>query len=152
MKKPPETYRAFVDRLADLFDQIPPETIEDAAQELRDAGLDSDAIGQRMKILAEQTLVRSRLNWRTNAAEERVRALEKLTHFVTRVPEARSEVETAIRQVLRTITQARRFARRKCVDFRNFAEATDEDLEKLTLRAGIPAYAGRGRSLRIKTE
>ena len=130
MKKPPETYRAFVDRLADLFDQIPPETIEDAAQELRDAGLDSDAIGQRMKILAEQTLVRSRLNWRTNAAEERVRALEKLTHFVTRVPEARSEVETAIRQILERSP--------KLVDlpavsahFRNFAEATDEDLKSL---------------------
>jgi hypothetical protein len=130
IKKPPETYRAFVDRLADLFDQIPPETVEEAEQELRDAGFDPEAVGQRMKILAEQTLARSRLNWRINAAEERGRVVDKLTHFVARVPEARSELETAIRQILERSPQ---FGNLPAVTahFRNFAEATDEDLKSL---------------------
>ena len=49
IKKPPETYRAFLDRLEDLFDQSPPENAKDAEEELRDAGLDPELVGQRIE-------------------------------------------------------------------------------------------------------
>ena len=94
-KKPPETYREFLDRLADLFDEVPPESLEEAEQELRDAGLDPEAVGQRMSELAAQTLARSPLNWRVSAAEERRHALGQLTHFKAAVPKTRSETEGA---------------------------------------------------------
>jgi|GraSoiStandDraft_41_1057321.scaffolds.fasta_scaffold876464_2 hypothetical protein len=132
IKKPPETYRAFVDRLADLFDQIPPEDIEEAEQELRDAGVDPEAIGQRMKNLAEQTLARSRLNWRAEAAAERRHALDKLTHFAARIPEARSGLEIAIREILERSPHLGNLPA-VTAHFRNFAEATDEDLRSLLL-------------------
>jgi len=131
-KKPPETYREFLDRLADLFDEVPPESLEEAEQELRDAGLDPEAIGQRMSELAARTLARSPLNWRVSAPEERHRALGQFTHFKATIPETRAEIEVAIRQILE---QMPHLAQSPAVTthFRNFEEAGDEDLRSLLL-------------------
>ena len=95
IKKPPETYRTFLNRIADLFDQIPPEDINEAEQELRDGGLDPETVGQRMSVLAEQTLARSHLNWRSEAAAQRRQALDQLT-LRARIPESRYELENKI--------------------------------------------------------
>lgn len=132
IKKPPETYRAFLDRLEDLFDQSPPENVKEAEEELRDAGLDPEVVGQRMRAIAEQALTRARANWWTKVAVERRHVLDKLTQFAAHIPEARSGIETAIREILK---QSPRLSDLPMVTahFRNFAEATDEDLKSLLL-------------------
>jgi hypothetical protein len=132
IKKSPETYRAFLDRLEDLLDQSPPENVKEAEDELRDAGLDPEVVGQRMRAIAEQTLARSRANWWAEAAVERRHALDKLTQFAAPIPDARSGIEAAIRQILQQSPRLRDLPT-VSAHFRNFAEATDEDLKSLLL-------------------
>ena len=132
IKKPPETYRTFLNRIADLFDQIPPEDINEAEQELRDGGLDPETVGQRMSVLAEQTLARSHLNWRSEAAAQRRQALDQLTHFAARIPESRYELENKIREILERSPHFQQLPT-VTAHFRNFTEASDEDLKSLLL-------------------
>jgi len=130
IKKPPETYRAFLDRLEDLFDQSPPESIKDAQDELIDAGLNPDAIGERIKAVADRSLARARASWWAEAAAERRSALANITRFTTRIPDSRRDVEAAIRDILQQSPSLNDLPAIS-THFRNFAEATDEDLKSL---------------------
>ena len=142
IKKPPETYRTFLDRLEELFDQSPPESIKDAQDELTDAGLDPDVIGERIKAIADQSIARARESCWTKVAAERQSALGSLAGFIAQTPDSRTDIEAAIRQILH---QSPGLKDRLTVSahFRNFAEATDEDLKSLLFELEF---------LRLKTE
>lgn len=132
IKKPPETYRAFLDRLEDLFDQSPPESIKDAQDELIDAGLDPDVIGERIKAIAGRSIDRVRASLWAEAAAQRRSALANIARFKTHIPDSRTGVEAAIRDILQQ-SPALKDLPAISAHFRNFAEATDEDLKGLLL-------------------
>ncbi len=132
IKKPPETYRAFLERLEDLFDQSPPESIKDAQDEIIDAGLDPEVIGERMKAIADRSISRARANWWAEAAAQRRSALAYITRFTAHIPDSRPGIEAAIRDILQQSPGLKDLPAISA-HFRNFAEATDEDLKSLLL-------------------
>jgi hypothetical protein len=131
-KKQPETYRAFLDRLEDLFDQSPPETIKDAQDELVNAGLDPNVIGERIKLIADRSIAHARSNWWAEAAAQRRNALANINRFTTQIPDSRPAIEAAIRDILQQ-TPGLKDLPAISAHFRNFAEAADEDLKSLLL-------------------
>jgi hypothetical protein len=132
IKKPPETYRAFLDRLEDLVDQNPPENVKEAEDELRDAGLDPEVVGQRMKAIADRSIARARASWWAEAAAQRRSAVANITRFTTHIPDSRPSIEAAIRDILQQSPGLKDLPAISA-HFRNFAEATDEDLKSLLL-------------------
>lgn len=61
MKKTPiKTSAEFLRAIANLFDEIEPETPEEIDEVLREAGYDPDEIGKRMKAVAEKTLAETK--------------------------------------------------------------------------------------------
>ena len=52
-RKPPGTDVEFIDRIGELFDAVPPEGQAEAEEVLREAGLDPDAVGDRLAQFAK---------------------------------------------------------------------------------------------------
>lgn len=97
--KTPQTNADLMRALADAFDAVPPEDLEEARQELRSVGLDPDEIGKRLGQLARQSLETSPLNWRVRAERERTEALAKLKS-VPPILKPRQELEFELREIL----------------------------------------------------
>jgi len=127
-RQPPATEEELVHAFADLFDEVGPDTSEEIDAVLREGGHDPDTIAARMKSIAERALSRSPLNWRNRAQQELEAERSKLDRVTPIVRRGREEIIAAIQQLLSRL-QARQLAPAHA--YRNFDQATDEDLASL---------------------
>jgi hypothetical protein len=127
-RRPPATEEELVHTFADLFDEVGPETPEEVDAILREGGHDPDTIAARMKSIAEHALARSPLNWRNRAQQELEAERTKLDRVTPVARHDRSEIIAAIQQLLSRL-QAHQLAPAHA--YRNFDQATDEDLASL---------------------
>jgi hypothetical protein len=127
-RRPPATEEELVHTFADLFDEVGPETPEEVDAILREGGHDPDTIAARMKSIAERALARSPLNWRNRAQQELEAERTKLDRVTPVARHDRSEIIAAIQQLLSRL-QAHQLAPAHA--YRNFDQATDEDLASL---------------------
>lgn len=128
-QKKPESYEDLVDALANLFDEVGPETLEEVDAILAEAGYDPAEVAERMNAIARHAKLDSPLNWRNRALkgirDERVR-LESLERPTVK---GRIEIIAAIQELIRRI----RGEQYKLVGahFRNLERASDNDLASL---------------------
>jgi hypothetical protein len=97
--KGPQTNAELIRALSEAFDSVPPESLEEASEELSSIGVDPEQVARRLGEYARETLKRSPLNWRVRAEEQRTQALARLRALApTQKP--RHELESAIREIL----------------------------------------------------
>ncbi len=99
-RKPPSTDAELIERVGELFDALLPEGLAEAEEVLREAGLDPDAVGNRLAQFAKATLASSSLNWRQRAKVERENALAQFDKYRTRQPRAVSDLKKQIASIL----------------------------------------------------
>jgi hypothetical protein len=97
--KGPQTNAELIRALSEAFDSVPPESPDEATEELRSIGADPEQISKRLGEYAREALKRSPLNWRVRAEEERIEALARL-RAVAPVQKPRHELESDIREIL----------------------------------------------------
>jgi hypothetical protein len=127
--KKPQTNADLIRAIADAFDAVPSEDLDEARQELRSVGLDPDETGRCLGQFVRESLETSRLNWRVRAERERTDALAKL-RSVPPILKPRQELELEIREILAhgsadTRTAARAFFHK------HQGRASDADLASL---------------------
>lgn len=130
-RKPPVTDDELIKAVADAFDQIEPETPSEIDAVLREAGHDPERVATEFKALAEQELEQSPLNWRKRARAEMEKEKTRLEGFEpsTLVPVRRADLIAAIQKLMSQLgsnTDSVALAH-----FRNFDQATDEDLASM---------------------
>ena len=130
--KSPNTNAELIECLADLFDAVTIEGEAEAEEILRDAGLDPDAVGDRIAQFAKTTLDRSSLNWRQDAKVERENALAYFENYRQEQPPSVSDLKAQIagilaRQPNRSLPDTVR------AHFYKLEHATSKDLESLLL-------------------
>lgn len=128
-EKKPQTSADLIRALAQAFDAVPPQNLDEARQELQSLGLDPDKIAKRLGNFAREVLKSSPLNWRAQAEEGRTAALRKL-QAIRRPQKPRHELEADIRKAL---THARPESREAARAFfhKLEGEASDSDLASL---------------------
>lgn len=122
-----KTSKDLLQVLADLFDEIGPETPEEIDATLREAGYDPDQVGARMAAAAERAIAQSPLNWRNRARQEREAAERKLSGFDSRAPQRRNDLLAEIRRLGDLLGPRQAVA----VQYRNLDDIPDGDLESL---------------------
>ncbi len=124
-RKQIETSEELVRVFADLFDELAPETIEEADAELRSAGYDPAEVGTRIEAAAKRALAESPLNWRTRAQRELETERARISGRGEPAQRSRTELMAAINQVLQ------QFGGQLAYAHRNLESETDEDLASL---------------------
>ena len=127
-RKPLETSEDLVQALADLFDEVEPETPEEIDAVLRECGHDPDAVAARMRALAERAIVNSPLNWR-NRAQELEKERASLASFVSSLPRSPEEIVAVIKQLLSQLEGDQ--SKLVPAYYRNLDKASDGDLATL---------------------
>ena len=132
MKRKPETDQDLIDALADLLESAEEdESLELVDEELRAAGLDPEAVGQRMAEVAQGAYRASPANWRQRAQAERAAAERQLRQRATRQEQQdRDEIVERINSIVAR-SPGPQDAPQIQAHFRNFEHATDEDLANL---------------------
>ncbi len=128
-QKCPKTERELIEALADLFEEIPPETGEEADEVLRDAGLDPELVAKNMREFAEGVLAKSPLNWRNRAEHERAEAKRRLRGFESSMPSDRQGLLAEVSTLLERVRCQHQGL--VAVEFRQFEESSEEDLRSL---------------------
>ena len=130
--KPPKKDRTEADILrtiADLFDQVLEDDMDEVDATLRGFGFDPDEVGARMKAVADKALAESPLNWRNRAPSELARARAKLDEYASTVNLPIAQLRELASSLMAQIEQ--RHGRPALAHFRNLEEVTDEDLASL---------------------
>jgi DNA-directed RNA polymerase subunit F len=125
---PPKTSEDLVRAVADLFDEVEPETQEEIDAVLREAGHDPDEVAARMKVVAERALASSPFNWRNRAQRELADERARYERLASVLPRSRADILSAIQALL---AQLGGRTQQAYAHFRNFESATDEDLARL---------------------
>jgi len=128
-EKKPQTSADLIRALAEAFEAVPPQNLDEAREELQSLGLNPDKIGTRLAEFAREVLKSSPLNWRARAEQGRTAALEKL-HAIRPPQKPRHELEADIR---RALTHARPESQELARAFFHKLEghASDSDLASL---------------------
>jgi len=129
-RKPPGTDAELIERVGELFDAVPPEGQAEAEEVLREAGLDPDAVGDRLAQFAKATLASSPLNWRQRAKAERENALAQFDKDRTEQPRAASDLKVQITSILARQPQLGALPTVR-VHLHKFEHASSKDLESL---------------------
>jgi hypothetical protein len=122
-----ETSEDLVHILADLFNEVSPETSEEIDDELRKAGYDPDEVAERMKSVAERAIANSPFNWR-NQEQELAGERARLEHSTLPPGKNRMQLIEAIKQLLAQLGGNAKLIQ---AYYRNFEEMSDEDLASL---------------------
>lgn len=125
-RKAPETSAELLDALAEAFDAVPLEAVEEAKEELRTLGLDPRAVAAELATVARQALAMSPLHWKASAGEERRAALGKL-QAVKRRYMTREAMERRLVSILASHSQAEARAAFHKLE----GKASDDDLASL---------------------
>jgi hypothetical protein len=128
-RRSPETYEELFRAFTDLFNETEPEDPEEVNALLREAGYDPDEVAARMQAIAEQALASSPLNWRNRARQQLSEAAAQFENFVPTPRGSRSEIMAAIKQIIAQLGGPQ--SQPVAAHFRNFEEASDEDLASL---------------------
>lgn len=123
-RRSPQTDEELLQAFLDLFDEVVPDSPEDVDDFLRESGYDPEKVGARMQVVAKKALENSPLNWRNRAGHELRQVRDRLENFVPGLKEGRTEIITAIQELM----VQHRLA---TTNFRNLEEATEEDLASL---------------------
>jgi hypothetical protein len=123
-KKRIESSEDLVNAVEELFDQTLMDVPEEANTVLKEAGYDPDAVGKKMEAIARRAMSNSPLNWRNRARQELEKERSRLGGVSPLPPRSRTEMLAAIEK-LRSRLGGRKLA---SVFFRNFEQATDDDL------------------------
>ena len=129
-RKPPGTDAELIERVGELFDTVLPEGQSEAEEVLRKAGLDPDAVGDRLAQFAKATLASSSLNWRQRAKEERENALAQFERDRTGQPRAASDLKAQITGILARQPQLGALPTVR-IHLHKFEHASSKDLESL---------------------
>lgn len=127
-RRPPVTEEELVRAFANLFNEVEPETPEEINATLRDAGYDPDTVAARMKAVAERAIMDSPLNWRNRAKQELEEERHRRGVAESSAPQSRKDIINAIRRLL---TQIHGNQVELATHFRNFDQATNDDLVSL---------------------
>lgn len=111
--------RAFDELLEDMLMSDP----DEADRILREAGYDPQQVGARLESAAKEALEKSSLNWKARARDEMEKAKTRLENFASASKRNRAEMLDAITHLISK--QPSQVA----AHFRNFARATEADLE-----------------------
>lgn len=123
-KKGPATNRELWNVLINAFAEVEPASMEEVSSELREFGVDPEAVAKRFADRAAATLAKSPHDWRQSARAEREAALLK-----RRRVEALEGLEVS---VLRQMVLERMVASPETqLHHRNLDEATASDLAEL---------------------
>ncbi len=121
-----QTEQNLVRAFAELFEQVEPTTPEEIDETLRSAGYDPEETERQFAALARQALEQSSLNWRNRAKAletEQARLRQRDLNAIT--GDSRETLIGKIKQLLMSSGPQLHLA---SVHFRNFDEASDEDL------------------------
>ena len=119
------TYEELTRVLADLFDEVGPDTPEEVDAVLVEAGYDPDEVGRQMQTFAEQAMANSPVNWR-NRAQQELAAERALYERTAPTPSgSREDIISGIRHL---ISQMGRRPSQVFAYHRNLEEMSDEDL------------------------
>ncbi len=129
-RKPPGTDAELIERVGELFDAVPPEGQAEAEEVLREAGLDPDAVGDRLAQFAKATLASLPLNWRQRAKAERENALAQFDKDRTGQPRAASDLKVQITSILARQPQLGALSTVR-VHLHKFEHSSSKDLESL---------------------
>lgn len=127
-RRPPTTEDELIRAFADLFDAVESETPEEIQTTLRDAGYDPDDVAARMQAIAARAIENSPFNWRNRAQRELETEKTQLETRISSTPRNRTGIIDAIKQLLAGLP-GQQFE--LVAHFRNFDQATDEDLASL---------------------
>lgn len=127
-RRPPTTEDELIHAFTDLFNAVEPETPEEIHTTLRDAGYDPDSVAARMQAIAARAIENSPLNWRNRAQRELEAEKTRLETITSPQPRNRAGIIDAIKQLLIGLS-GQQFE--LAAHFRNFDQATDEDLASL---------------------
>ena len=127
-RRPPTTEDELIHAFTDLFNAVEPETPEEIQTTLRDAGYDPDSVAARMQAIAARAIENSPLNWRKRAQVELESEKARLEIIPSAQPGNRADIINFIKQLL-TGLSGQQFEH--AAHFRNFDQATDEDLASL---------------------
>ena len=127
-RRPPTTEDELIHSFADLFDAVEPETPEEIQTTLKDAGYDPDGVAARMQAIAARAIENSPFNWRKRAQRELETEKTRLETRTSSTPRNRAGIVDAIKQLLAGLS-GQQFE--LAAHFRNFDQATDEDLSSL---------------------
>ncbi len=128
-KKAPGTEEELLARLERLFDQLEPDTADEVDIILREAGLDPEEVGARMKAAAERQFAASPLNWRNKARQEVAEAEARLAKFSSTPTAGQADLRERIERLLRGLSATHRSV--AAAYHRNLEEATESDLQSL---------------------
>jgi hypothetical protein len=120
------TEKDLIRAFADLFDQVKTTTPEEIDETLRSAGYDPDEVAGRFAAVAKQALEQSPMNWRNRDDQleaERARLQQRSRN--TRSADDREGIIWKIKQIIGSTGRQQRPAYAR---FRNFEEASNEDL------------------------
>ena len=127
-RRPPTTEDELIRAFTDLFEALEPETSEEIHTTLRDAGYDPNSVAARMQAIAARAIENSPLNWRNRAQKEFESEKTRLETTASSEPRNRAGIIDAIKQLL-VGGAGQQFE--LAAHFRNFDQATDEDLASL---------------------
>jgi hypothetical protein len=128
-RKGPEDYEDLVNALADLFDEVGPETPEEVDMILVEAGYDPDEVAEHMNAIARQAMLNSPLSWRKRAQKELQEERARLEGLGGPPVKGRLEIVAAIQELIRRMGGEHHELVR--AHFRNLEQATDDDLASL---------------------
>ena len=128
-RKEPEDYEDLVNALADLFDEVDPETPEEVDTILVEAGYDPNEIAAHMNATARQAMLESPLSWRNRALKGIQGEQARLEGLDNPLAKGRIEIVAAIHDLIRRmgVEQYKLVGAR----FRNLEKSTEEDLASL---------------------
>lgn len=129
-KKTPATDKEILEFVVDLIgEDIASNDAEEVDMVLREAGLDPDALAQHYEQVAQEAWAQSPLNWRNRARSQLERTKEHFASIQPKsTPTSRNEILEAIQAVTDRLGQHGQPA---LAAYRNFTEATDEDLRSI---------------------
>lgn len=127
MKKAPEDYSDLVRILAELFDEIGPESPDELDAVLRQAGFNPDEVAARINHVARQALRSSSEEWRATARKEMEDDRTRLERMPSEPLRGREDVIKAIGRLVASISRVNP-AWAPSTEFRNLDQVSDADL------------------------
>ncbi|KKN21382.1 hypothetical protein LCGC14_0925990 [marine sediment metagenome] len=116
--------------VADLFDEVTEEDIEEIDAALIEYGYDPEEVGRQMRMVAERALGDSPLNWRNQARQEIQRERERIESLTSQaINKTRAEILARASELLELAKAIHK--KPALAHFRNFEEMTEQDLADL---------------------
>lgn len=127
-RKQPESYKEFVDLLAQLIREDEPETKEELDERIRDMGREPAQLVAEMRVRIEQAVNQSPLNWRNSARQKINDEKAKIAQQQPKPKRSRDENMAAIASIQQKLGPG------IAMHFRNLdlSKLTDEELESMT--------------------